>query len=450
MADYPFNLGYAGITPYFNRRRRTPLEREMGGPLSIAYGGANVEGVPTTVRASSMPFVEGIPIARSVVRGSSYENPDAIDFNAMTAPSGGGLLYNDPNFRVTPEGTRSGSTEGLLGIDIGIPEPEIPTDFSSRLGDVRRQSGLAQLSGMLMGLATPTRRGESRLMNSVALGQKMGREAMAEGKDILAQEMSVDKYQRARDKAIRQRDVFRSLFGEGGQAQIDTSYRDSFDFQKLPEAQRQFYDDAMAQQQYGRALMQAGDTEAAKAAFEQSKALQEQAYSGFLNPAERVKAQSDQRETWRKTEYSKRNAVVEAYNQIATLAQQGKGLADYASFIAFIKGLDPTSVVREGEVSMAGSFISLQNRLENAYKKAESGGFTNELRQELVDVTRAMAELATKDYGLSIQRQTPLIERDRLDPRQIVVELTPMIPVPRLGTSSRSRVDNVLTALENQ
>lgn len=380
------------------------------------------------------------PSAPTITRPYTFDQPTAS--REPTGPSG--LLYDDPNFRVVPSQTRN-----LLDIDIGIPEPEIPTDFSGRLGDVRRQSGLAQLSGMLMGLATPTRRGESRLMNSIALGQKLGKEAMAEGKDILAQEIAVDKYQRARDKAIRQREVFRSLFGKDGQAQIDTSYRDSFDYQKLPEAQRQFYDDAMAQQQYGRALMQAGDTEGAKAAFEQSKALQEQAYSGFLTPSDRVKAQGDQRRLWKSSELVPRQNVVDTYNKMVTLSQQAGGLKDYALLINFVKSLDPTSVVREGEVTMAASFQSLQGQLDNLLQKAQKGTFTPELREQMVTIARQMAELATEDYNLAVEKNTPLIQRDRLDPRQVIVEIVPMRPMPD-SFATDARTNSVLTDLENE
>lgn len=436
MANYPFTFKAAGQAPYFARRPRTGLEIAMGDRISLDYP-SSVEGVPTLVRATSMPAVEGIPVTKNVAMSSAYDNPDAINFNEL---EGGGLLGSTP---------RSRGASNLLGIDIGIPEPEIPTDFSSRLKDVRRQAGLSGLSGMLMGLAMPVRRGESRLMNSMAYGQKLSKEAMAEGKDILAQEIAIDKYQRARDKAILQRDTFRKLFGEGGQAQINTSYRDSFDYQKLPAAQRQFYDDAMAQQQYGRALMQVGDTEGAKAAFEQSKALQDQAYSGFLSPSDRVKAQGDQRRIWKSTELVPRQNVVDTYNKMVTLSQQAGGLKDYALLINFVKSLDPTSVVREGEVTMAASFQSLQGQLDNLLKKAQTGEFTPELREQMVGIAREMAELATEDYNLAVEKNTPLIQRDRLDPQQVVVEIIPMRPMPS-SFATDTATNSVLKNLEDE
>lgn len=425
----PFYMDRLGQAPY--------MEKMIGGdplPNTVSRFTAGDDGV---IYKQSRALG---PSAPTITRPYTFDQP----VTTSPAPVTSGLLYDDPNFRVVPE-----NNNNLLGIDIGIPEPEIPPDFSSKLGDVRRQSGLAKLSGMLMGLATPVRRGESRLMKSVALGQQMGQQAMAQGKDALAQEIAVDKYQRARDEAVRQRDVFRSLFGEGGQAQIDASYKDSFDYQKLPEAQRQFYDDAMAQQQYGRALMQAGDTEAAKAAFEQSKALQEQAYSGFLSPSDRVKAQSDQRRIWKSSELVPRQNVVDTYNKMVTLSQQAGGLKDYALLINFVKSLDPTSVVREGEVTMAASFQSLQGQLGNLLTKAETGEFTPELREQMVTISRQMAELATEDYNLAVGKNTPLIERDRLDPRQVVVEIIPMRPMPSSFATDTS-VNNVIKNLENQ
>jgi len=408
----------------FTPRRRTGLEMGMDQPLSRQVG-------PNTI-ATTFPL-EGARFNLGIAKASPYRNPDAIDFNSMQA----GLL--------------GGGTE----IDIGIPNPplnllDIPTDFSSRVRDVRRQSGLAQLAGNLMGLAMPVRRGESRLQKSIAMGQQMGAQAAQEGRDELTSEIAIDKYQRARDKAIRQKQVMSQLFGADGVAgQMDMSYRDSFDYQKLPEAQRAYVDRAMQFQQLGDAYTRSGDTELAKNAYEQATALQDQAYSGFLTPSERSKEQASRQEKWRKSEFADRNSVVESYNKIAALSQRGGGLADYASLIEFIKGLDPTSVVREGEVSMAASFQSLQNRLANALEKAETGGFDPKLRQQMVEITRQMAELATKDYGLAVERQSPIIQRDRLDPRQIIVELTPMTPLPTSYDTDAS-VGSVLTDLENQ
>jgi len=411
----------------FSPRRRSTLEREMGVPLSVSYDSR----VGPTV-ATAFPL-EGAQFGYGKALASPYQNPDAIDFDAMQS----GLLGD-------------GST-----IDVGVPNPplnllDVPTDFSSRIRDVRRDSGLAQLSGNLMGLAMPVRRGESRLQKSLALGQQMGAQAAKEGRDILSSEVAIDKYQRARDKAIRQKNIMGQLFGADGQTgAFSTSYQDSFDYQKLPEENRQYFDRSMQFKALGDAYTQAGDMELAKNAYEQANALRDQSYSGFLDPAERAKSQTDQRETWRKTELANRQSVVESYNKVAALSQRGGGLADYASLIEFIKGLDPTSVVREGEVSMAASFQSLQNRLSNALEKAQTGGFDPKLRQQMVEITREMAELATKDYGLAVQRQTPLIERDRLDPQQIIVEITPMAPLP---TSYESNLEagSVLTDLENE
>lgn len=417
------------MATYYSPRFRTPLERTIGAPLMTETG-----------MATEMP-TGGFAYASPVVTQQTITNPESYGTSGVNS-----LLYTDPDFRVVP--TETGTTNNLL--DITIPTPEMPTDFSKRMGEINRQTGLAGLSGMLMGLATPTKRGESRLMKSMALGEQMRRNAQAEGKDMLAQEIAVDKYQRERDKALRQRQVMSQLFGGGDQAgTFDTSYRDSFDYQKLPEEKRAYYDRAMQFQALGDAYSQAGDTELAKGAYEQAKALEDQAYSGYMNPSERTKEQSAQRKTWKDTELAPRQSVVDTFNKMATLAKQAGGLKDYALLINFVKSLDPTSVVREGEVSMAASFQSLQGQLGNLLKKAETGEFTPELREQMVTIARQMAELATNDYNLAVEKNIPLIERDRLDPRQIVVEIQPMLPMPESFATDQAQ-NNVLKNLEGQ
>lgn len=355
------------------------------------------------------------------------------------------LLYNDPDFTVVPQATNANNL-----LDISIPTPELPTDFSARIGELNRTAGLAGLSGMLMGLAAPTRRGESRLMKSMALGQKMGAAAQAEAKDILAQEIAVDKYQRERDKALRQRAIMDQVFGQGDEAgTMNTSYKDSFDYKKLPTEQRQYYDRAMQYKALGDAYTRAGDSELAKSAYEQATALQSQAYEGFLNPSERVKAQADQRKTWKATELVPRQSVVDTYNKMVTLSQQAGGLKDYALLINFVKSLDPTSVVREGEVSMAASFQALQSQLQNLLQKARTGEFTEPLRRQMVSIAREMAEIATEDYNLAVEKNTPLIQRDRLDPQQIVVEIQPMRPMPPSFATDEA-TNSVLTELDKE
>lgn len=403
---------------------------------------AIVKPTPFQRMLGQTPYMTGVETVSGVTGPTMTQMIGGVPVQQSLAPSA------TPS-SATAYGLLTGATP-----DIDIPVApaanllDIP-DYSARVNDARRQGGLAQLSGMLMGLAQPVRRGESRLLKSVALGRQMGQQAEAQAQKQLSTEVAMDKYKRAAEKAARQKQAFEGVFGGAQASPVGMDYQQSFDYQKLPAEQRGYYDQSVKYKELGDAYSASGDMDLAKDAYAQAEALQGQAFSGFLTPQERSKEQRSERETWRKNELQDRQSVVESYNKLAALSQRGGGLADYASLIEFIKGLDPTSVVREGEVSMAASFQSLQNRLSNALEKAQTGGFDPALRQQMVEITREMAEMATNDYKLAATRQAPMYQNDRLDPNQIIVEILPMTPLPTSYESDLT-VGSVLTRLENQ
>jgi hypothetical protein len=145
-----------------------------------------------------------------------------------------------------------------------------------------------------------------------------------------------------------------------------------------------------------------------------------------------------------------RAQAVQSYNQIAGLAERGAGLSDYANLIAFIKTLDPTSVVREGEVALAGEFQTLQNRLSTIYNKAAEGGFTEEFRRDLVETARKAAEIAARDYSSAVESQLPIIERQSIRPEQVIrVRELSLAPLPTLGGPVPGAGNNPASAIKS-
>ena len=424
MADYPFSFGAAGATPLFSRRRRTPLEREMGGPVSLVYGGSNVEGIPTTTRATSMPMVEGIPLAQSLVRASNYDNPDAIDFNAM---SRGGLLGNQIDIEIPDEQTNL----------LGVPR----TDYRSELAAAKRAGGLDQLSGMLMGLAMPTRRGESRLMKSMMLGKKMGQEAEAEALNRVTAGMKVDEFMRDQDLKARKSAI---LAGQGGQGQAASVDQQELlkNISYLPEQNQQAFLRSIDYLNKAQQFAAAGMTAEADEMMSLAKGQREAAFSGQLTPEKRTEQELASAKDFQKTEYETRYAVVNSFNEMVKQAEAGGGISDYALLIKYIKALDPNSVVREGEVTMTDQFKGFEARLNEALRKAKGQGFDPEFRRSILDSARRQALLAASEYEKAVENKSKLYALSGLRPERIIVTPTlSILDTPQNASGPLTRQD---------
>lgn len=120
---------------------------------------------------------------------------------------------------------------------------------------------------------------------------------------------------------------------------------------------------------------------------------------GFLSPAGTAAALSDEKQkeaaTYRQAfgEKSKIFDVIDrAYTTMQQEAQLGHGPGDIALATAFMKMLDPTSVVRESELAMAmnsGGFLdSLMQKIKNEVEK--TGLLTKDTRIQLIDVAEKL------------------------------------------------------------
>lgn len=432
MAIYPFQFGAAGQVPNFSRRRRSVLEREMGGPLSIDYQSPSVEGIPTMTRASSMPIVEGIPLSQSQVRASAYDSP--VDFNQMT---GGGLLGAQIDIEVPDAPTN------LLGMPT--------TDYRKELKDAKRVGGLEQLSGMLMGLAMPTRRGESRLMKSMMLGKKMGQEAEAEALNRVTAGMKVDEFMREQDLKARRSAI---LSGQGVQGGAGAQAIDMNELMTnvsyLPEANQQAFAQSLNSMQKANQFMAAGMTEDAQAMMELAQKQRDAAFAGQIDPQKRTELELSSAKDFQKTEYETRYAVVNSFNEMVRQAEQGGGISDYALLIKYIKALDPNSVVREGEVTMTDQFKGFEARLNEALRKAKGKGFDPEFRRSLLQSAQAQALLAKSEYEKAVESKSKLFSLSGLRPERIITSPTlSLLPLPQgssgpLTQQDRTRVDQVM------
>lgn len=306
------------------------------------------------------------------------------------------------------------------------------------LSDIQGEAALQGLFATMQAIGRPVRRGEDRFAGATRYGMQVMGEAEKRGLSDLATRMKLDEYQRARDLSARRAEILAGGVQQPtGQAQISLEGSGLFtpyEINQMSEGQKSLAQQAVMDQQRAALFQRANMPDDAAKFSESAIDKAEQARRNLVTDDKRIELENKQRTEFTEKEYRPRAQAVEAYNRIAALSERGAGLSDYANLIAFIKTLDPTSVVREGEVALAGEFQTLKNRLETIYDKAAKGGFTDEFRRDLVETARRAAEIAADDYAKAVESQLPIIENQNLRPEQIIRQETlELAPLPALG-----------------
>lgn len=121
---------------------------------------------------------------------------------------------------------------------------------------------------------------------------------------------------------------------------------------------------------------------------------------------------------------SGQNQALLAYDNIEKLASKGKGgIDDVAILYMLIKGLDPGSTVREGEVTLTQSASPLAQRISLAYQKAFStngSAITPEQRKQYVDLAREQKVVLQGQLAPVIQRYGKIATDYGLDAERII------------------------------
>jgi hypothetical protein len=116
-------------------------------------------------------------------------------------------------------------------------------------------------------------------------------------------------------------------------------------------------------------------------------------------------------------------AIASHYGTLRQMATDPTGASDVALIFAYMKILDPTSVVRESEYATAANAGSIPERVRAAFNKAKDG-------DKLSDVTRAEFIGAAERIATQKQREArPVIERYRsraiaggVDPEMVIYD----------------------------
>jgi len=113
--------------------------------------------------------------------------------------------------------------------------------------------------------------------------------------------------------------------------------------------------------------------------------------------------------------------VQDSFNKLKSTSPSGAG--DLSMLFAYMKILDPGSVVRESEFASAASAGGLGEKLQNAVKRIQEGGWLGpELRQEFIDEATNVYKAQQQSYEQIRGQYTGLAERSGLKPIDVLPE----------------------------
>lgn len=110
---------------------------------------------------------------------------------------------------------------------------------------------------------------------------------------------------------------------------------------------------------------------------------------------------------------------------------RSQGAADIAIISSYMKLLDPTSVVREGEYATAQNSGSVPEAVRAQYNHLLNGGtLTPEMRGGFLSSARSQYATSEQQYQQLARRYGDIAARQGLDPRDIVPEYPSLLPQP--------------------
>jgi len=119
---------------------------------------------------------------------------------------------------------------------------------------------------------------------------------------------------------------------------------------------------------------------------------------------------------------------------------RSQGAADIAIISSYMKLLDPTSVVREGEYATAQNSGSVPEAIRAQYNHLLNGGtLTPEMRSGFLSSARSQYATSEQQYQQLARRYGDIAARQGLDPRDIVPEYPSLLPQPAAARPAAPR-----------
>lgn len=114
------------------------------------------------------------------------------------------------------------------------------------------------------------------------------------------------------------------------------------------------------------------------------------------------------------------STILNAHKQLQTIAQRTDAPSDIAFIYSFMRMLDPTSVVREGEYATAQNAAGVPDRIRNSYNAAMTGQRLNaQQRTEMLSVADRLAAQSQAAFSQSADQYGEKAQRRSLNPENV-------------------------------
>jgi hypothetical protein len=116
------------------------------------------------------------------------------------------------------------------------------------------------------------------------------------------------------------------------------------------------------------------------------------------------------------------NEALNGFNKVAAAAKDTSPAGDLAMIFGFMKTLDPTSTVREGEFATAQNAGSVPTQLQSLYNRIISGErLTPQQRSDFVNTAKGQFQTYQERKRLADQYYTDLATRSGVSPEDVLV-----------------------------
>jgi hypothetical protein len=128
--------------------------------------------------------------------------------------------------------------------------------------------------------------------------------------------------------------------------------------------------------------------------------------------------------------------VTDAYSKIKSNAASKTGAGDMAMLYAFVKLLDPGSVVRESEFATAAASGSFGERVQGAVQRLATGErLPDTLRADFMREADNIMKAQRGGFDQAVKTYRGIAERQKLNPDNVIVNYEATLPkAPTIGT----------------
>lgn len=123
-------------------------------------------------------------------------------------------------------------------------------------------------------------------------------------------------------------------------------------------------------------------------------------------------------------------SVRDAYGRIQASLSDPSAAGDLSLIFSYMKLLDPTSVVREGEQATAANAGSIPERIRGQYNRALRGEkFTETIRRDFAQRANKLYAQYVSDYTKTREQYSDLATRSGVNPENVVLDFETTAPV---------------------